>query len=462
MKRQAAVVVLLLVATLAQVSCGGGTPSSLTGGGRGSLAVFGQDGPLDNLIEFEITVVSVVLNPGSVSVLPQPVRFELTSLQLTSDLIRLAQNIPAGNYTSVTLTVSDPEIKFFISSGTCPGGGPGPICEIRPPLQNVTITLNINFTIVNGQTTGLLIDFDLQRSVLTDMLGKITGINPMLTGQILNLAGVPDEFEAEGRVVSVNRSSPTTGSFVFEPFTTCIQVIIDVDGTTAFEDFDEATPPLANSFASLAANQFVDVNADVRADTDLLARKVELEEPDNDDDLEGLIVAVTRDFSGSVTSFQLLLQEVAPCTTAARIGDTITVNLDGSTRFRLDADGFPVNASLFNGPEDLTVGQKVDVDPVGAFASTITADKIKLEDQTIRGTVLSTAGTTFWLRPGADLFPDQNVEVQTAAGTRFDDVSGVSGLTVGQPVRIKGFLFLQALGPPSELVFVATRVDATP
>ncbi|MFB3140516.1 MAG: hypothetical protein ACE1Z1_04925, partial [Candidatus Acidiferrales bacterium] len=123
---------------------------------------------------------------------------------------------------------------------------------------------------------------------------------------------------------------------------------------------------------------------------------------------------------------------------------------------------------LFDGPEDLEVGQKVDVDPAVADLSTITnatpitAEKIKLEDQTIRGTVAAPIATlAFDLVPAATLFSDSSITVQISlAETEFDDLpGGINDLFIGKAVRVRGLLFRDLAG---ELIFEAKRVDGTP
>ena len=93
----------------------------------------------------------------------------------------------------------------------------------------------------------------------------------------------------------------------------------------------------------------------------------------------------------------------------------------------------------------------------------ITAEKIKLEDQTIRGTVNgSPTAPNFELSPGSSLFtdPDNSITVRTSLDTRFDDLPlGVASLLVNQPVRVRGLLFRDLAG---ELIFEAKRVDGTP
>ncbi len=97
-----ALLIPLFAGLMACNDTGVGSQTSL-----GSLLIQVQDAPVDNLLEFEITVDSIELNPGNVVALSTPVEIELTSLQLSTDTIRLATNIPECTYTSATFTFSD-------------------------------------------------------------------------------------------------------------------------------------------------------------------------------------------------------------------------------------------------------------------------------------------------------------------------------------------------------------------
>ena len=430
------VIVLSIAALL--VACGGGSGGGSTSSppgvsaGSGSLAVQIKDAPLDNLVKFEITVVNITLNPGNVSVLPSPKEIELTSLQLQPELIRLASNIPAGTYTSVTLQLQNAEIRF------CPN--PPAACtaqsvQEREFNQSFVVSRNVNITVTSGQTLGLLIDFDLAASITQTSL-DITGVNPTFTVSVVNLANQQDEFEGTGRVVSVNRQSATAGTFVLEVFGPCQQLTITVDANTEFEHF-------ADNFNSLAANQVVEVEADLQTGGTLLAKEVEMEEAQEGNDVEGVIISVDR--SGTtqeVNSFTLVLHEVLPCSLTPPASDLLTVTVNTSTQFRIDDDGLSVNTSFFDDRRDLDVGQKVEVDPVGTLSTSITAEKIKLKDQVIRGTVNGTpTPPEFELDPASDLFPDASITVVTSSGTEFEGVTGVSGLAAGRTVRVRGLLF---------------------
>ncbi len=420
--------------------------------GTGSVLVQMRDAPLDNLVKFEIKVTGIQLNSaeGNVQALPEPVEIELTSLQLTNRVIRLATNIPARNYTGVTLTFSEPEIEY------CPDP-PTPcndqtIQEANPPLQNGTVTVNTNLTVEQDKVIGLLVDFDLQASVVTDANGNITAINPTLLVSVQNLnTEAEDEFEEEGRVVSIDTAN---SKFVFEPFGSCQQTEISANAETQFENFDEQG--LANSFSSLAVNQVLEVNGDIQSDGTVRAHEVELEEEIETDEAEGIVLSVDT----GAGQFMLVWHELAPCSATGLTGDIITVTLDPNNppQFDIDEDDLIVNPDLFSELGDLTPGQHVEVD--GELVGlNITAQKLQLEEQTIRGTVTGvTPPVNFEFDPASDLFVDQSITVETSAQTGFEGVAGVTSLQAGQEIRVKGLLFLQA----GELLFVAKQVEAGP
>lgn len=454
--RSRCVLAFIFLAAVLVAGCGGGGGSSSStppppgaGPGLGSAAVSIQDAPLDNLVKFEITVVNITLNPGNVSVLPSPKEIELTSLQLQPQLVRLAQNIPAGNYTSVTLQLQDAEIKFCPEPPTA--CTPQSVQEVEIN-QTFVVSRDVNITVTSGQMVGLLIDFDLAASV-TQTSNTITGLNPTFTVSVVNVGAQDDEFEGTGRVVSVNPQSATAGTFVLEVFGPCQQVTITVDANTEFEDF-------ADDFNSLAVNQIVEVDADLQLSGTLLAEEVELEDLEEGNEAEGVIISVERDgVTQEVDSFTLVLHEVLPCSVTPPSTDLLTVAVNTGTEFRIDDDGLSIDPSLtFEDSTDIDVGQKVEVDPEGTLGASITAEKIKLKDQTIRGTVNGTpTPPNFELDPASGLFPDQSITVQTSSDTEFDDVSGVSGLANGRNVRVRGLLFRTGAGQQS---LVAKKVRA--
>src|SRR4029077_3536990 len=116
---------------------------------------------------------------------------ELTRLQTDIAYIATAANIPAGNYTAVTLTFANPMLTIENDTaspiGTCAVGS---ICTMAPTTTaNMSTTVPLTaFSIAANSTTGLLIDVNLD-NLLTASLGEdfsagttVTPFTPAGTG----------------------------------------------------------------------------------------------------------------------------------------------------------------------------------------------------------------------------------------------------------------------------------------
>ena len=275
-------IAVLVAGAIGIVSCGGGTAMvNRPMAGSAAVLFFAKDAPCDNVVAFEVTLTSITLDPGQSTqfeALAQPVEVELESLQMGQALLRLAASVPAANYTSVRLLFSNAEVKLFDASA------PNSIREINLP-NPPPVTKSGNFTVVANTPVGLQMDFNLCAALVgepptsVDFNRTDAGGQPALTVSLLSLAAADDEFEEEGRVVSVSPSAsdPNAGTFVLEPFQSCQQVTVTVNAQTQFEDFPNSR------YSDLQANQFVDVDADVLPNGTILATELAREEPDNDD-----------------------------------------------------------------------------------------------------------------------------------------------------------------------------------
>ena len=120
-----AVLVTVLVGGIS--ACGGGgnstTPTAQTaipGNAQSSMAVVNiSDAPSDRLVEFEITVDSIVLTKSdnsTVSLLAAPRKIEVTHLAGTNEALTLSA-IPQGTYIGATISVRSPEVIFINNAG---------------------------------------------------------------------------------------------------------------------------------------------------------------------------------------------------------------------------------------------------------------------------------------------------------------------------------------------------------
>src|SRR6266852_1022035 len=176
MRRITALFLGLLSAVLL-AGCGGSYSAPVIGPGPQSaqVSVSLTDAPPAGVtvLTFEVTVTGATLNPGSADLLAGkgPVRIEVKKLETENAFLSTA-NIVAGNYTSLNLTFSNPELTFRNDTGaTLAGCASGSVCEIKPS-GTLTATVNGLFYSTSGSQTGVLVDLNLA-NLITPSLGVI-------------------------------------------------------------------------------------------------------------------------------------------------------------------------------------------------------------------------------------------------------------------------------------------------
>src|ERR1039457_6453773 len=127
----------LLIFCAAFVGCRGGTQisSQAQSSGNSSVVLAMTDFPPTNVsvLSAEVTLTGATLTPGNVSLFSGSTTVELTRLQTDIAYIATATNIPAGNYTSVTLTFANPSLTIENDMATTIAGcAVGSICPIVP------------------------------------------------------------------------------------------------------------------------------------------------------------------------------------------------------------------------------------------------------------------------------------------------------------------------------------------
>lgn len=153
--------------------CGGGSagPSSVNTPPPASTAPLNlslRDMPPSGveILAFSATVTGVAMQPGNVSVLDTPMTIEMTQLQSMATYLNTV-SVPAGNYTGMTVTFSNPRLTYLNNSGgmmmnfNCPAGQ---ICQTTPPMTTASATISgapFPLSVVSGTPMSLVMDFDL-------------------------------------------------------------------------------------------------------------------------------------------------------------------------------------------------------------------------------------------------------------------------------------------------------------
>jgi len=415
------------------------------------------------VLAFEVHVTGATLQPADtskadVSLVNGNLEIELRHLETESALLSTS-GAPSGTYNSLTLTFANPEIT--IQNGTAAAitvGGTscavGAICEFQPTFNQSTVKIaSAPFPLMlsSGTALSLDIDFDVDASLQSDL-----SVTPMVnvTPTVSHARGEMQEVDdLIGQVTAVGMNQ-----FTLQPLAGP-SLTINVDSGTQFEDFDKAGCA-ADNFTCVQMNQIVAVKLGVMDDDDesststaslsLTAKKVELEDHFQKE-LEGKVASV----NGTGNQFQLVVHDQAEALPGLHLGDILTVTVNSGAMFDVDQDGLTIPAGLqFQSISDMIVGQSVEVDPAtvtpGTPGATVTTDHVRLHRTQVTGSVMSVTGANFTLGNLSALFTGagtSTIQVQTSSQTSFENVAGVSSLSVNDTASVGGLLFNSTPAP---------------
>jgi hypothetical protein len=459
------VALFLLVAML--TSCGGGITVSpvVPGGGNTSRATLSlRDAPPTNVtvLSFEVTVTGAVLQPGNQALVSNPIRVEVKQLEVEAAFLNTL-NVPAGTYNSLVITVSNPELTIQNNSGVAIlGCADKAICEVKPQLASATATANFNppLTLVAGTPVGLLLDLDLANSIPM----SLSPISPTFTiSQLPAVQGTGKVEDLEDLVGTVQSKDAANNSFTLQTDPAIPPLTIKVDSNTKFKDFDEVNCA-AGDFTCVTTGQMVEVDASLTAGGMLLAKKVSIENEDqNPEELKGIIAAIA-----SPTQFQIVVLDEMPNINNVSVGNLLTVNLLLNTKFSIqkgDIDRLDTSGLNFAAASDLLVGQFVQIRPAAPISGTppaVDTDRVRLKRSSLTATVKAPpVGTNLTIDNLPSLFTTAGImEIDVrASNTDFEDdhssSGGVAGLKAGDMVSVRGLLFKTLSGNP---VLAAAKV----
>jgi len=458
---QLASVILAISLTLLAVSCGGasnGTPGPGPGPTpKTATQVKVGDAPADRVVTFEVTVgpISVTPTTGSaVTVLSGTQHVELSHLSGTNEPLALL-SVPQGSYSSASITVANPEVTFINNLGV--------LVKLQP-VFNQAITLNLSPALTVGASSVVVnIDLNVANSLAFDAQGNVTGVN--LTASSFTVASAVvaaedkqghDDGELEdttGVITAVNGTS-----FTLTVDQNGVPLIFTTDANTQFDDG-----------ASLTRNTIVTVEGVTKPDGTLYAKEVEGIEDASGTESEGLITQV----SGNPATHLTFVADhgMGSGMDDTKVGGVITADVSSANykvkKGNIDTSGIGGLPSSPNFPFDATTvhaGQRIEVESINALSGTsITADKVKLQQQALIGTVSGLQGPT---TAGPVIFT-----LNVASDSAFDMLSGKTQVTVfwqpgtdlhkltsvsnGDTVRVRGLVFFTG----ASFNMIARRID---
>src|SRR5215475_14590631 len=354
--------------------CGGGgsmsttnTPGSPAGAQTSAVTLMMTDAPPTGVtvLSFEVTVNGAVLNPGNVQLVTAPQRIEVKELETESAFLATI-NAPAGTYQSITVNLTNPELTIMNNSGAAIGNcANNTVCHLEPSAAgNITFSA-APFPLVLAANTPAAFQVDVN---LNNLISNTLVLDFSATGAVtlaqLPLSGQPTDHlddldDLLGTVQNVDAANKK-----FTLHTMSGDFLITTDTNTEFELEDCA----ADNFTCIVNGAVVEIDARVMAGGVFIARKVELEDNEVEDELEGTVFKVD-----DATHFEMVVLGALRGVNNVDLGNTIVVTLNNA-KFQVDTDGLTVPSLLqgaFEGSTDtsqLIPGQEVQV-KVGSIAA---------------------------------------------------------------------------------------------
>lgn len=459
MRRSLGGLAVLLLFSLFWTACGSGSGSISTNVNpqvaQGTVYMTASDAPLPSVLSFQVTIQSITLFNGTsnVTLMNTPTDIEFSRLQGLRTLLAL-NSVPAGTYTSATVTLASPVISYLDITTV-----PTSVSTINGSLLNnqVSYTFNQPLNVTANGLGGLHFHFNLHDSLQLDGSGQITGVvDPKIQIRPLTVNDPDSDIdEFRGSLVSVDAAH---NSFVLQK-PRGRQFTVKVDSNTQWEGTD--------TINTIAPPAIIEIAGNVQADESILATSVEVITT-NHAFLEGLVLNATPS-TGAATSVTVLVRAEVPVLDGIDVGKPVTLNLNSNTVFDIYRFGLPLQSFLFNNSM-LVVGQRVsvagDIDTTTNPASFDTR-RVVLHRQGLQGTYVANSLQVTNGNSGQFMFNanglhgylfQQPIKVLTSNMTIFRNVpgglSGVPNLT--GPFYVVGLLLKDPnTGDP---VMVAGRV----
>jgi hypothetical protein len=460
---------LFAVALIAFLSggCGAGsyTPP-VTESTTGTVFVTGTDAPLPSVVSFQVDITGMTVTDASgnsQSVLNGTQTIDFARLNGLHTLLDI-NTIPAGTYTSVTVTLANPQIGYL---NVNPPARPtistlDSTAQSNPQLSltssSAMITLANPLVVNTGDIVGLGFEFDIRKSVAVNGSGQITGaITPTLGLKAITPSDADayiDDFVAG--VVSVGSNG--TSFTIQGPHGH--QFAVNVNDQTEWEGNETIT--------DLTNTSIVEISGTLdRTTGTFLADCVGILSQDKF--FAGGLLTYVNPQTGAATDIDLYVRNVLPSGTGFTSGQISTIDLTGNEKYFIywmhNRFVNPRWSNIFFNSSLMVAGQHVSIGgPFSNGAVTVKRVVLRHEGHTGSWVVGSTdaGASTFQFNSNglAGVLFNGPVTVYVTPFTRFsgglNSINDLTG-TAAIPLRVVGLVLKDPIsGQP---VFVARGVE---
>jgi hypothetical protein len=496
MHRNNALLVSLFLLSFSLAACSGpsgtGTcPGGVCGPGTGKVAVTMVADTLPanpSFLSFQVTIASITLTPAvgtATTVNLSPARtVDLMRLQTDTAFLGIFGNIPTGQYTNATLTLSGNAIITFLNDtattiSSCPAST---ICPLTVTASSNPVAA-VSYVVSQNGVTGIGIDLNIFSavSIVQNALAVNFSNANVLSAFTLpragsNLAsGQLDLIEDFTGVASLGSSSVTVSSAAS---TGHGSLVAAANSSTLYDpDPTGIHCPTGTTQLSqcVSSNQAVSMDAVLNSDGTLSIQEIEPLLATLQDTVEGTVVVINQT---NQTQFTLIVTDIIPAAQASligglKIGDGLSVNLVNNNPFLVDTKGLPVQSSFgsnfqsFFGQTNTTaihLGQTVAVHvtaftaAAGITIASSNTDTVTLRWSRFTATTSSASDPAFSITGFPSSFNATGIaEVEVFSNTNLDGIASTSNLAVGAPVAMRA-LFIENSGDSLNPAFYAAKV----
>jgi hypothetical protein len=431
-----------------------------------------------NYLSFSVDVTGISLTPASGSPVSVPLNastyaVDLTKLQSDSAFLATSTTVPAGTYTAVTVSFSNPVLWYCIPSSQTNVGCPvGSIAQVSGDGTAPPITTSL--TLSTNQQTGLAVQFNLNNAISLGT-GNVPAVN-LAASNVLTAVALPSasnslssgqlDFveDVTGIVTAVNAAAQT----VTVQTGTRGSITAAANSSTVFPSTSCTT---SQSFTCVQQGQVASIDTALNAaGTFTLLEYDPLMGPAGDW-IEGIVTTTPA----SSTQFQIVANDLVVAangslfgnSASAVVGVPVQVTLASNVNpFVVDSKGLTIPVTDFTGTDAtiLVPGQTVAVHLTALTAGSgttltgVTADTVILRFTRVTGQAGVISFPTFGMTNLPPLFGITTPAlVQLSSGspsTNYDGVSSGTGLTAGEDVEIRALYF----GASSPTPFSAAKV----
>lgn len=441
-----------------------------------------------NLLSFRTNVagISLTLETGASVNVPlnsDSYQVDLTRLESDTTLLAVTTSVPAGTYTNMVVSLSDPSVTYCLQVQGNTGCAAGSITTASgPPATPIIASSPFPLIVARGQNTGIAINVSIAKALTVDgQTQAVTEVNlgaaNVLTAMILppassSLPSATLDFveDVTGIVSSVDEPTQrvtiqmaTKGS------------ITAIAGASTIVSPNCTTFNLGTTFTCARQGQVASLDTFLNQDGSLTLLEYDPLAITEGDWIEGLIALPPS----SSTEFELVINDFVIANSNSLIGDNlklgapVQITLASPKPFTVDSKGLVIPNSSFSGAVDASIlapGETLAVHVVSFTPGTGTAlaaasvDFVYLRFTRVTGGVASSAPpNTFAMESFPSFFGlILPVTVQLSNGspsTSFDGVSHPSELVPGHTASIRALYFGPPTGPtPTPSPFSAAKV----